>query len=72
MNLDPTYRIAPDGYTLIISPEPTRPPSPLTRCAGPIRGASRRILEVQRPAINGRLLASGIAWGETEHKRRWR
>jgi len=47
-------------------------PSPLTRCAGAIPGASRRILDVQRPLINGRLLASGIAWGETEYKRRWR
>lgn len=47
-------------------------PSPLTTCAGAIQGASRRILDVERPAINGRLLASGIAWGNTEHQRRWR
>ena len=49
-----------------------RAPSPLTTCAGGIKGASRRILDVERPAINPRLLASGIAWTNTENKRRWR
>lgn len=70
MTKEPTYRPAPDGYSLSLTPP--RAPSPLTTCAGGIQGASRRILDVVKPAINGRLLASGVAWGNTEYRRRWR
>jgi hypothetical protein len=48
--------------------------SPLTTCAGGIQGAPRHILNPpprQRP-LNGRLLASGVAWDNTESQRRWR
>jgi len=62
-------QIPPDELALM---DRTLKGSPLTDCTGQIIGASRRILDRQPLPLNGRLLASGIAWSNTETRRYWR